>query len=115
MKKLFPVPSPTSHFPRKCRGYVELTGPVAAAASAVTENSTREISERLKVCRWPSLKTITMVAGPALGAGGVAAKPLGTARQSNAAKPATLTNFRMGISFGLGDAAAIESGRANLN
>src|ERR1039458_4313108 len=109
MKKLLPFPSPTSHFPRKCRGYVELTGPAAVAASAVAENSTREISERLKVCRWPSLKTMTMVAWPALGAGGAAAKPLGTTRQSNAAKPATLTNFRMGFSFAIGGATQVHA------
>jgi hypothetical protein len=60
------------------------------------------------------LKTITMVAWPVFWAGGAPAKPLGTARQSNVAKPATQTNFRMGFSLGISGATVIESGRAKL-
>src|SRR5580692_3503569 len=114
MKKFLSLPSPTSHFPSMCLGNAEPVDPAPATASAAPGNSTREISERLKLCRWPSLKMITMVAGPPLDAEGAPAKPLGTARQSNVARPATLTNLRIGLSLKMAGARTIESVRARL-
>src|SRR5580658_4097365 len=109
MKKLFPLPSPTSHFPRKCRGSVELTEPEAAASEAAG-NSTREMSERLKLWRWPSLKTITITAEPLLEAGGVPAKLAGTARQSIVVRTVATAIFRMGFSLADLYATAIRDG-----
>src|SRR5271157_660411 len=111
MKKLLPAPSPTSHFPRKRPrdGNRALAVPVSSDAAVAAGNSTRSISERLKLCRWPSLKTITIVPEPLLGGGGVLAKPIETARQSIVAKPATLTNLRMGFSFAITGATAIDA------
>jgi hypothetical protein len=60
------------------------------------------------------LKTITIVPEPHLGAGDVLANPPGTARQSNVAKPATLTIKRMEFSFAITGATVIQLSRANL-
>src|ERR1035437_1243060 len=101
MMKVFPAPSPTSHLPRKRPrgGASGFAGLVSSATDAAAGNSTRTMSDRLKLCRWPSLKTITMLPEPFFAAGAAVAIAPENASRSIVDKPAATIFLCTGFSF----------------
>src|SRR4051794_19942550 len=68
-----PLPSPHSHLPTYWpRGGATELAAEGSATRAPAGNSPPSMSERLKLCRWPSLNTMTMVPELFLEDGGAA-------------------------------------------